>query len=344
MKKDLKKREDELENLKKTGKNTKINELTIENKELNDELIKLRNFYELSVQQNVQYEQKLQDFSILEDSFNKQQFILITYQDNIKKLEQDMKLRDEELRTIRNNLNDKSQQNSKLKKDIKVYQQKVKDQTTSHVANLISSNKESVKSFAESVSKTNDNKKSELEKKLASYKREVAYYRELCTKKEARIRELESSTKKENNTGYIKFDENPEEHTDTTILLLKSKLHELRNEKEQFEIRNKELEERLKMYENNGFNNSSTSNWDMAKKTNSNTKLSHSYDLLNDDQFNELVYILIKNFEANKIDVHIIESRIFENLNSQDIQQRQFFESLCNNFTTLLKWYTYLNP
>jgi hypothetical protein len=339
MKKDLKKKEDELDFLKKNGKNTKINELTIENKEINDELIKLRNFYELSVQQNVLFEQRLQDFSTLEDSFNKQQFILITYQDNIKKLEQDMRLKDEELRTIRTNFNEKSQQNSKLKKDIKIYQQKVKDHTTSHVTNLISNNtgKEPVKSFADSVNRP-DNKKPELEKKLASYKREVAYYKELCSKKEAKIRELEASTKKEHNTNYIKFDENPEEHTDTTILLLKSKLHELRSEKEQLEIRNKELEERLKMYENNAFSNSSASHWDVTKKTNSNNKLAHNYDLLNDDQFNELVYILIKNFEANKIDVHIIESRIFENLNSQDIQQRQFFETICNNFINLLKW------
>jgi hypothetical protein len=277
----------------------------------------------------------LQDYSTLEDSFNKQQFILITYQDNMKKLEQDIKLKDEELKTIRNGLNEKSQQNSKLKKDLKMYQQKVKDQTSHHLTSVMNTNKEPTKSFAEAVIKPNDSKKPELEKKLASYKREVGYYKDLCAKKEARIRELEMNTKKEpNNANYIKFDENPEEHTNTTILLLKSKLHEIRNEKEQLELRNKELEERLKMYENNGFGNSSASNWE---RNNSSHKMNHNYDLLNDDQLNELVYILIKNFEANKLDVHIIETRVFDNLPSQDIQEKKFFEALCSNFVSLLK-------
>ena len=49
---DLKNKTTELENIKKTMKNTKINELNSEVITYQDELQKLKSFYEISLQQN----------------------------------------------------------------------------------------------------------------------------------------------------------------------------------------------------------------------------------------------------------------------------------------------------
>ena len=50
---------------------------------------------------------------------------------------------------------------------------------------------------------------------------------------------------------------------------------------------------------------------------------------------NELIYVLIKNFEANKIDVNIIEQRIFSDL--PDFKDETFVRSLINNILSLLR-------
>jgi hypothetical protein len=322
IKKELKKKSEELEELKKTTKSTKINELSIENKELNDELIKIKKFYEISIEQNMLNEKQLLEFGDLQESFNKQQYMLLTYEENLRKFENEMKTLSDQNRRLNATVAEKNQINLKLKKDLKLLHEKAKLKDTTQNNTL---------SITNSIPLTNTAaekaKKSELEKKLNVFKREVLYYKELCSKKESRIRELEKEKNNMNQTNlqqnYIKHDENPEEHINTTILLLKSKLIETKKDKDNLEKLNKELIERLRVYENGTY---SESNKSRIK----------SYDLMNDEQLNELVYILIKNLEAAKIDSHIVESRVFNSISASTIDDKAFFDDVFNNFINML--------
>lgn len=128
-----------------------------------------------------------------------------------------------------------------------------------------------------------------------------------------------------------KFDDNPEEKTDAKVLLLKSKLTEMKSQRDTLENENKSLNERLKLIER-------------SSEIHQNEYPSYLYELKNDkkeleivteDHMNELIYILIKNFEANKIDVNIIEQRIFSDL--PDFSEESFIKCFVNNLLSLLR-------
>jgi hypothetical protein len=69
------------------------------------------------------------------------------------------------------------------------------------------------------------------------------------------------------------------------------------------------------------------------------------YEYLSEFNLNEMIYILIKNFEANKFDVNIIEERILKDSNSKSLfemlkndgNEKEFSEKLTNNILNLLK-------
>ena len=58
--------------------------------------------------------------------------------------------------------------------------------------------------------------------------------------------------------------------------------------------------------------------------------------MLSDEQLNELVYILIKNLEALKLDGHIVESRVFSGISTSNIEDKTFFEEVFLNFVNML--------
>jgi len=132
-----------------------------------------------------------------------------------------------------------------------------------------------------------------------------------------------------------KFDDNPEEKTDSIILVLKSKLSEMKTQRDLLEKTNKELGEKLSVLEKNAsLTASDNPNYLYELKNSDKDK---DFDIITEDQMNELIYILIKNFEANKIDNNIIEQRIFYEL--PDINDDKFVGAFTNNILSLLRMY-----
>lgn len=192
-----------------------------------------------------------------------------------------------------------------------------------------------------------DEEKNKLLKKLNVLKKDYHFYKDLSEKRDRRIRDLESMIKmtKENNQGHLgfslgtsserlyKFDDNPEEKTDSTILILKSKLSEMKTQKDSLEKANKELQEKVSILERNAsLTASDNPNYLYELKNSDKDK---DFDIITEDQMNELIYILIKNFEANKIDNNIIEQRIFCEL--PDIFDDNFVKAFTNNILSLLR-------
>ena len=80
----------EIENLKKTIKQTKIHEISNENKVLFDELGKLKALCEFYIQQNTNNERNLREFSQVKENLSRQDYIIITLQEGLKKLQEDL--------------------------------------------------------------------------------------------------------------------------------------------------------------------------------------------------------------------------------------------------------------
>jgi hypothetical protein len=334
LKKEFNKKKEEHDELKKTLKNTKINEITNENRILIEEIGKLKTLYEFSLQQNSNNERYLKDFLQLKDNFSKQEYIIITLQENLKKMQEEILYKDEELTKVNKSLNDKLNQVTKLKKDLK-FQYQINERLIMSTGNIKLSN--------EYISM-----KTEMDKKLSEYKKDNLYYKELADKRERKIKELESMIRREklnmNNVSgqaVIKEEENPEEKTNHTILLLKSKLQETIKERDYLKNLNEELNSRISQQDlNDGYNNlahSSNNNYAI------NTNFDNQIEYLSEFYLNELIYILIKNFEANKIDGNIIEERVLKDANSMSIlplllsNEREFCEKMTNNILILLK-------
>ena len=117
--KELDTRTQELEALKKNMKVTKYHELFIEHKSAIEELKKITALYEISLQHNKVIDQKLADFSTLQEEFNKQQFYLITLNDNYNKILDECKLKNEEVSNFKKIILKKKEEIVKSKKSLK---------------------------------------------------------------------------------------------------------------------------------------------------------------------------------------------------------------------------------
>lgn len=117
--KEIKNKTNELDQLKKNIKITKINELDIDITTLRDELIKVKTFHEISVKNNNEKERYLNDFIMLKDVFLKQQNHLVNMTDKSKKLDQDIKVREDEVNQVKNMIKDKDSKIIRITKEFK---------------------------------------------------------------------------------------------------------------------------------------------------------------------------------------------------------------------------------
>lgn len=248
LKVEFKEKCEELEQLKKTLKLTKINEIAIESKTYLEELNKIKAFYVLSLQQNQIQENNLVDVANLQDQNAKQQFIINSMQENIQKLQNDLKNKDSEILALSENLNKKIGQLNKAKKDIK-FQLEVNERL--------------------SKGKRENNEitmvKAEYAQKIADLTKDLNHYKDMAGRNERKARDLDAAIKKMNNptssqTSFANykeeikyFQENPEEKSDKTVLLLKSKLQELAKENEKLRNKNKAFEDKMKELDTQGF-------------------------------------------------------------------------------------------
>ena len=105
--------------MKKINKISKINELSIENKALLDEMMKLKNLYEQACFKILESEKYFKDMHELQENFNKQIFLILALQDNLKKTQADSLIKNEQLGKSNQLITEKIKKIAKLKKDLK---------------------------------------------------------------------------------------------------------------------------------------------------------------------------------------------------------------------------------
>jgi len=119
IKKELKKKNEEIENFKKINKISKINELSLENKSILEEMIRLKRLYEQSCFKIIESEKYLKDMGDCQENFNKQVYLILTLQDNLKKTQADSLMKNEQIGKANQLITEKIKKIAKLKKDLK---------------------------------------------------------------------------------------------------------------------------------------------------------------------------------------------------------------------------------
>ena len=343
LKKAYEKNQQELNATKKNIKYTKINEMNLENKIFDEQMNKLKNLYEHSLEQKQSLQKNENEFDVMKQALSQKDYIILNFQENCQKMESEIQALNAEKEKLKN-------QNSKKDDMITKIREKLETQ-----------NKEN----EQLVMKNNNIKKSEIflstknkyEAKMQKLKKDIAQYRDLNSKNERILREFE---KNKNNPRELKkfsrkiFSSNPhstylepspilttqpQSESTQKILLLQSILAEEKSEKEKLLKEVEELTQQL--------NTSKTiepkiilANSYSANNIKSEIKVI-DYDYLTEAHFNDFKYILLKNLEANKIDTSILESRIL-NSDTLDLlkdksQYKLFISQLGNNFCDILK-------
>ena len=344
LKKAYEKNQQELNSAKKNIKFTKINELNMENKIYDEQIDKLKNLYEHSLEQKQSLQKNVNEFDIMKQALSQKDYIILNFQENCQKMESKI----QELNSEKEKL-----KNQNITKDdmIKKIREKLEAQG---------------KENEQLVMKNNNIKKSEIflstknkyEAKMQKLKKDIAQYRDLNSKHEKILRDIEKNKNNPQNSlqkfsrkifssnpqpSYIESSYNtktqvPSESTQK-ILLLQSILAEEKNEKEKLLQQVEELTQQL--------NTSKTiepkiilANSYSANNIKSEIKVI-DYDYLTEAHFNDFKYILLKNLEANKIDTSILESRVLNSdtldLLKDKTQYKLFISQLGTNFCDILK-------
>ena len=339
LKKAYEKNQQELLQTKKNTKYTKINELTTENKIYNEQIDKLKNLYNHSKEQKQSLKKNVTDFDIMRQALSKKEYIILNFQENCQKMESEIQLLNAEKEKLKN-------QNVKKEEMINKIKIKLENQA---------------KENEKLVMKHNNIKKSEIylttknkyEAKIQKLKKDIAYYRDMNSKNERILREAEKINQNQkknvskmsrkiyssNPQPSYQIETSPKSESNQKILLLQSILSEEKNEKERLLQQVEELTQQL--------NTSKTiepkiilANSYSANNIKSSIKVI-DYDYLTEPHLNEFIYILLKNLEANKIDMSILESRVL-NSDTLDLlkdksQYKLFISQLGNNFCEILK-------
>jgi hypothetical protein len=205
--------------------------------------------------------------------------------------------------------------------------------------------------------------KNEYELKIQNLRKDLAYYRDSNARNEKLVKEaakFKQSNKKEeqkqneniitpNNTIRKIQASNPtpiceeknftEDEANQRILLLQSLYNEEKKEIEKLKSNIVELNQKLensKIIEPKIILTKSYSAHNIKKHTDA-----IDYDYFSDGDLKEFIYILVKNLEANKIDMSILESRV---LNSETLEllkdknnYKEFITQVGNNLIEIIK-------
>ena len=344
LKKAYEKNQQELNSAKKNIKFTKINELNMENKIYDEQIDKLKNLYEHSLEQKQSLQKNVNEFDIMKQALSQKDYIILNFQENCQKME--------------SKIQELNSEKEKLKK-----QNITKDDMIKKIREKLEAQG---KENEQLVMKNNNIKKSEIflstknkyEAKMQKLKKDIAQYRDLNSKHEKILRDIEKNKNNPQKSlqkfsrkifssnpqpSYIESSYNtktqvPSESTQK-ILLLQSILAEEKNEKEKLLQQVEELTQQL--------NTSKTiepkiilANSYSANNIKSEIKVI-DYDYLTEAHFNDFKYILLKNLEANKIDTSILESRVLNSdtldLLKDKTQYKLFISQLGTNFCDILK-------
>ena len=340
LKKEYEKSLQELDNAKRNIKYTKIKELNCENQIFQEQIDKLKYLYQHSNSQNKNLQKNIYEFTSMKEELSKQDYLILNYQESNQKMGEEINNLNIEIEKLKKQKNEKIDILNKLKQKLKLQHQ---------INEKLVMTRDNIKATDEYLSMKNA-----YEKKLQKTRKDLAYYRDSNAKNERLIRDMKqkdnvisSNTTKtssriiyaSNPKPFPDLQPYPEKETNSKILLLQSRFQEEKTNREKLE---KEIEVLKKTYneaskpETKVILQNSNSNNNIVKPINV-----KDYDYMSNLIFNDFIYVIVKNLEANKIDKQIIESRILnvDNLNllNDKSNYKLFISNVSNDFIDILK-------
>jgi chromosome segregation ATPase len=324
--KDFENKEKELNDLKKSQKIQKYNELMIQNKLLTEHSNKLNNLYLNAQEKLIQYETSIKELIKLKENVSKQDFMILNFQENYSKVQKELISKNKEIQKLMKNINEKQDTISVLNKKLE-YQYQLNERLLEETENI---NK--TKQYVEM--------KKDLETKLSYAKNDSIFYKDEVEKKNKALKEMKEKLyliePKRLNKGN-----------------LMSQIYELKNKLSNEKEKNRKLNEKIKNLEKMRYNNprygeedyhknNLNQKYNFKKSSNKSTieEEDEDCDIMSDYSLNEFIYILTKCFEAKFIDLTTIESKIFTNetfnLFNPKENYRNFILKIASNLCLLL--------
>ena len=340
LKKENEKLNNELISNKKNKKVSHINEINIENQIFLEQITKLQNLYNHTQTQNSYIQQNISDYSNLKEDLNKKDYLIVNFQENFKLLNNEINKLNNEIEKLTNQKNNKTEIVNKLKN-------KLKEELENNEKLIL--RKENIQNSEDYL-----NMKNKYEMKIQKIKKEITNYKDQNAKNEKMIRDLNSNknninilhsfdnndlnNNKNEEKKFPDFESAPKKESNSKILLIQSLLKEIKTENKKYEKEIENLQENLKTFSKKPtqviLQNSYSTN-DINVPININ-----DYEFFSDFNLQEFIYVLIKNLEANKIDMSIIESRVLlkENLNLlKNKKYKEFIANISRNLIEILK-------
>ena len=345
LKKEYEKNIQSLEQAKKDIKNIRLNDLVTENKNLSSQIEKFKNMYYANEEKKNKMQKNVQDINAMKQALNKQDEMLLSFQENCQKMELEILNLNEEIDKLQTQKSKKDDVYNKLKKKLKL-QKQLNEKLT-----IIRDNVQNTEIFCIM--------KKEYEQKLQKLRKDLAYYRDSNAKNEQLVKEAEKFRQKRlmeeqkqedlgfvprriqaSNPSPISENENmSEEEAKKKITLLQNLYMEEKNEVQKLKNTIEELNQKIQ-------NNKMVEPKIILTKSYSATNIKKPLDVIDyayfsDGDLKEFIYILVKNLEANKIDMSILESRV---LNDETLEllkdknnYKEFITQVGNNLIEILK-------
>lgn len=344
MKGELRQKDDEIERLKRQVKVTKLNEMQLENKTLGDELAKMKNMYDNAIMSHVMHDNNNKEFTMLQESFTRQQGLVASLQDHNTKLLEENKTKEE----IVAKLKDKK---LKMKAELKEKDNEIEILKRTLLDNPLYHGSGSDLGAGSSDNKDNDNnlnsKSNEqlkenikfLERRALQLSKDVIYYKELSDKRQKMLKDLEDH--------HLKTMNEEKEHYHDKMNELRNKVHELEQEikekeKEIHQLKEnhhyKEVHQSREIHQHKEVHQL-VENQNSLEEINTNINVENAnYNeilVLSDEDFNDLSYILAKNLEAHKLGPNALQ-KLFDDL-EDIIDTEAVIEKIVDKLLAMMK-------
>jgi hypothetical protein len=340
--KDLKKEYEKdiqlLEQTKRDIKNVRINDLVSENKLLSSKIEKLKNLYYQSEEQKQNIQKNVSNLGVIKQALSKQDDMLFIFQENCQKMEYEILSLNESINDLEIQKEKKDNIYDKLKKKLKLQKQ------LNEKLVMIRDNIENTEAFCIM--------KNDYELKMQNFRKDLAYYRDSNKKNEILVKEAtefqrnikKEEEKQQENINFtssfrkriqasnpipINDNENmSEEDAKKKIVQLQNLYMDEKTEIEKLKITIEELNNKLQKNKNIEPKIIMTKSYTGNNEKNKNEVFNCNY--FSDGDLNEFIYILLKNLEAKKIDMSILESKVL----NDDIMEMLKDKNNFNDFVT----------
>ena len=345
LKKEYEKNIQSLDQAKKDIKNIRLNDLVLENKNLSAQIEKFKNMYYANEDQKNKLQKNIQDVNAMKQALAKQDEMLLSFQENCQKMELEILNLNEEIDKLQLQKNKKDDICNKLKKKLKLQKQ------LNEKLILIRDNIQNTEIFCIM--------KNEYEQKLQKLRKDLAYYKDSNTKNEQLVKEAEKfrqkrlvEEQKQEDLGFVPrriqasnptpISENEnmnEEEAKKKITMLQNLYMDEKTEVQKLKQTIEELNQKIQ-------NNKNVEPKIILTKSDSANNIkkpldTNDYAYFSDGDLKEFIYILVKNLEANKIDMSILESRV---LNEETLEllkdknnYKEFISQVGDNLINILK-------